>query len=205
MSQIRPLRTVALLGRETGLAVLRDALLDNPRIDLAGVITHGKLPKAEGGGVRTELARYQALCAKHGVPLTVLDHPEALRVEEHLPDGLDLLVVLSWRFILRPAALAKPRIGGINLHRGVLPEYAGAEPVRRAIEAGETRTAITAHHLAEIIDAGPEIARVWLDMPPPPMPMSSVEQAELVKARLVGLYAPLARLAIEAMAENAAW
>lgn len=178
--------------------MLKDALLDNERIELLGVITHGRLPKAEGGGVRPELAAYEAICSEHRIPLRVLDFPEAHRVEDVLPDDFDLLVVLSWRFILRPAALNKPRIGGINLHRGELPAYAGAEPVRRAIEAEETRTAITAHWLAEVIDMGPEIARVWLDMPPPAAAMPSAEHAETVKARLSGLYAPLARLAIEA-------
>lgn len=204
MTRRSPLRTVALLGRGPGLAVLKDALLDNPRIELLGVVTHGRLPKGEGGGPRPELNSYEAICRDRRIPLTVLDFPAALTVEEHLPDDLDLLLVLSWRFILRPAALAKPRVGGINLHRGALPEYAGAEPVRRAIEAGETRTAITAHRLAEEIDVGPEIARVWMDMPPPPAPMSGTEQAELIKERLLRLYAPLARLAIEALADDGA-
>ncbi len=195
----RPLRTVALLGRDTGLAVLRDALFDNQRIDLAEVFTHGKLPKAEGGGPRTELAIYRAMCAERGVPLTVLDLPEAQRVEDYLPEELDLMVVLSWRFILNPAALRRPKVGGINLHRGELPKYAGAEPVRRAIEAGETRTAITAHTMIAEVDMGLEIARVWLDMPPLSAGASSADHAETVKKRLLGLYAPLARLAIDAV------
>ena len=197
--QSPPLRTGALLGRDTGLAVLQDALLDNNRIALLGVMTHGKLPKAEGGGPRPEMATYKAICSDRGIPLHILDFPEALKVEDYLPDKLDLMVVLAWRFIIRPAALEKLGIGGINLHRGELPKYAGAEPVRRAIEAGEVRTAITAHRLAEGIDTGAEIARVWLDIPSALPHMSSADQAERVKTRLLSLYAPLARLAIEAI------
>ena len=194
------LRTVALLGRETGLSVLESALLNNDAVDLAGVITLGNLPKSEGGGRRPELAAYERLCDNNHIPLTVLNFPEALNVEQYLPENLDLMVVLSWRFIIRPAALERLAVGGINLHRGALPSYAGAEPVRRAIEAGEARTAITAHWLAEEIDMGPELARVWLDLPMAGTSSgSSAEQAERVKKSLFSLYAPLARLAIEAV------
>ncbi len=187
----KPMRTVALLGRDTGLAVLQGALFDNEKIDLTGVFTHGKLPKAEGGGTRPELAVYQELCEQRGVPLGVLDPPEARRIEDYLPENIDLLVVLSWRFILTPAALRMPSMGGINLHRGELPKYAGAEPVRRAIEAADTHVAITAHKMIAEVDMGGEIARVWLDCASQPV--------ATIKQRLTGLYAPLARLAIDAV------
>ncbi len=200
MSRAASFRTVALIGRDGGLALLRDGLLENDLIDLVGVFTHGKLPKVEGGGMRPELPDYKSLCAEHNISLTVLDGAEAKPIETHLPDNLDLLVVLSWRFILAPAALQKPKFGALNLHRGALPEFAGAEPVRRAIEAGKTRTAITAHKMVEKVDMGPEVARIWLDMPPLPPGVSSVEHAEVIKKRLLPLYAPLARAAIKTLA-----
>lgn len=200
MSAASPFRTVALVGRAGGLALLRDGLLDNKLINLVGVFTHGKLPHVEGAGVRPELQTYKSICAERNVPLTVLDAPEAKQLEDYLPSDLDLVVVLSWRFILAPATLGVPKLGALNLHRGALPEFAGAEPVRRAIEAGKTRTAITAHKMVEKVDMGPEVARVWLDLPPLPPNTSSAEHAEAIKKRLVGLYAPLARTAIEALA-----
>ena len=195
-----PFRTVALLGRDGGLALLRDGLLRNDLVELVGVITHGKLPKAEGGGVRPELPAYESVCAESNLPLTVLDGSQAKQLEDHLPNDLDLLVVLSWRFILTPAAFEAPRLGALNLHRGALPEFAGAEPVRRAIEAGESRTAITAHKMVGEVDMGPEIARVWLDLPPMPPGTESAEYAEVIKKKLLSLYGPLARTAINALA-----
>ncbi len=200
MSRRAPFRTAALIGRDAGLGLLRDGLLQNELIDLAGVFTHGKLPKAEGGEARPELADYKSICAAHNIPLTILDGAEARSIEASLPDNLDLLVVLSWRFILAPAALEKPKHGALNLHRGALPEFAGAEPVRRAIEAGKTRTAITAHMMVEEVDMGPEIARVWFDIPPLPKNVSSAEHAEVIKKKLLPLYAPLARTAIKSLA-----
>lgn len=193
------LRTIALLGREAGLRVLQDALLTDSSLELALVCTHGHLPRAEGGGPRPELQDYRSACAEAGIPLAVLDGPEARRVEDHLPAGpLDLLVVLSWRHLVSPAALARFRLGGVNLHRGALPGYAGAEPVRRAMEAGERRIAITAHRMTDNLDDGPEVARAWLDVSPLADGAASSDAAEVVKARLLPLYAPLARLAVAA-------
>lgn len=200
MSRTAPFRTAALIGRDWGLALLRDGLLDNDLIDLLGVFTHGRLPKAEGGGARPELQEYKSICEARNITLTVIDGPDAKQLEKFLPEKLDLLIVLSWRFILNSEALRRPKVASINLHRGALPEFSGAEPVRRAIEAGALRTAITAHKMVEEVDMGPEIARIWLDVPPLSPNVSSVAYAEIVKKRLLDLYAPLARLAIKAIA-----
>lgn len=193
-----PLRTVALLAREPGLLVLKDALLGNPLIDLCALYTHGRLPKQSGGGLRPDLAEYQAVCAHHGIPLKTIDFSEKERLTELVPlHRADLLVVLSWRMIVSPIVLSS--VGAaINIHRGALPDYAGGLPVQRAIEAGERRVAITAHHMAEEIDAGPAIATVWMDVDPLPVGGDAAAYAEIVKARLLPLYAPLVRLAITA-------
>lgn len=192
------LKTIALLGRDTGLAVLRDALLHNPDIELCHVYTHGKLTKAEGGAPREELSDYKALCREHNIDLTVLDYPNSRNVHNYYPDTpIDLMVVLSWKVILPPEALTPLQIGGINLHRGALPKYAGLEPVRRAIEAGEKRTAITAHYMIDDVDMGETISTVEMALPPCPSDHTSNEHAEYIKGKLLNLYAPLANLAIK--------
>ncbi len=197
---MKPLRTVALLARQPGLNVLTDALLDHPLLDLAAVYTHARLPKAEGGGTRPEASRFAEICRKAGVPLEFLDFPAARDLDRHLPPGtLDLMVVTSWRFLIPAAALDRLRLGGLNLHRGALPEYAGAEPVRRAIEAGESRVAITAHRLTPEIDGGPAVSVVWLDLGARAPSSDAAAFAEDIKRRLEPLYAPLARTAIAAM------
>ena len=195
------LRAVALLARVPGLEVLRGALIGNPQVELVAVFTHGRRPKAEGSGARPELAEYRQACAGARVPLHVLDGPQARDLENHLPDEeLDLLLSLSWRYILPKPVLDRARIAAINLHRGALPAYGGAEPVRRAIEAGERRVAVTAHRMVEAVDAGPVLAEAWLDIDPLPAGRTAAGYAEDIKGRLVPLYAPLARKAIAAVA-----
>jgi methionyl-tRNA formyltransferase len=194
------LRAVALLARMPGLLVLREALLRNPAIEVSAVYTHGRAPKAEGAGARPELEEFRADCAEHGVRLTVLDGHDARDLESRLPlEPFDLMVSLSWRFILPRAVLARARVANINLHRGALPEFRGAEPVRRAIEAGERRVAITAHRMIEEVDAGPVVATVWHDIETLPAGTSAAAYAETVKAELLPLYAPLARLTFSAV------
>ena len=195
-----PLKTVALLARRPGLNVLTEALSGNSNIDLISVFTHSKLPKADGGGARPEFSDYEEVCQRLGVPLQPLDYPEAKNLDDYLPnEAIDLLVALSWRFVVLPKTLERLRLGSINLHRGALPAYSGAEPVRRAIEAGESRVAITAHQMAEEIDAGPVIASVWMDIEPQPANLDSAGYAEVIKTKLEPLYAPLCQEAIAAL------
>jgi len=80
----------------------------------------------------------------------------------------------------------------------VAPEFAGALPVQRAIEAGVKAVAITAHEMVTEIDAGREIARVWHPLAPLPPGREAVEYAEVVKTDLEPLYAPLCCLALQA-------
>ena len=200
---MKKFRTIALLGRDTGLAVLKDALINHPYIDLIGVFTHSRLTKAEGGGARSELVAFKQICAKERIPLTILDYPEAKFVEEHMSQNpVDLVILLSWKFILNPRMISRINIAGINLHRGALPKYAYLEPIRRALEAGETRLAITAHHIIEDVDMGPEIARLWINLPSFNKREPLIKTVKKIKAAYLPLYAPLTRLAIDSIVQQ---
>lgn len=193
------LRTVALAARDPGIALLRDGLLKHPDLDLCAVVTHGLLPKAEGGGERAELAQFRQLCESGGVPLIVADGATAKDLGSLFPSGpLDLLISLSWRYILPQVVLDRFRHGCLNLHRGALPTYAGAKPVQRAIEAGETRVAITCHEMVEEVDAGLIYAEVWADIQPLKAGVTAEAYAEDVKLAITQLYAPLAVTGIAA-------
>lgn len=192
------LRTIALLARTPGLLVLKHALLRHPALDVSAVVTHGRLPKAEGGGDRSDVDQFRDLCHASSVPLIIADGAEARAVGGLLPKGpLDLLVSLSWRYVVPKEVLDRFAWGCLNVHRGALPKYAGAIPVQRAIEAGDTRFAITAHEMTPEIDAGETIAQVWLEPDSDVLLGESSIAAEQVKTRLEPLYAPLVTLALE--------
>lgn len=202
MLTTKPYRTVALLGREPGIYVLQDALLNNPLVNMMAVYTHSLLPKKEGGLHRPELTRYMDICKSANIPLHVLDIPEARQLAFHLPkEDFDLLIVLSWKCILDKSVLDRPKTAAINLHRGALPKYKGLEPVLRAINAGDRSVSITAHHMTEELDGGPIIATVEMDMLPCTTNMNSEEYAEQIKRNLYPHYAPLVRFSIESLTQ----
>jgi methionyl-tRNA formyltransferase len=74
--------------------------------------------------------------------------------------NLDLGVVAAYGKILPDELLAVPRLGMINVHASLLPEYRGAAPVHRAVIDGRSETGITIMRVVRELDAGPMFARV---------------------------------------------
>ena len=198
MQREKSFKTVALLAREPGILVLKDALLNNPLVDLMAVYTHGLLPKKEGSLPRSELSHYKQVCELAGVPLYVLDYPNAKFLEKYLPvDPFDLLVVLSWRYILSKEVLARPKVAAINFHRGSLPSYKGAEPVKQAINAGDRQIEITAHHITECLDEGSVIATKIMKLNSGFNEVDIDAYIEQVKRDLYPLYSPLVKESLQ--------
>lgn len=66
----------------------------------------------------------------------------------------DLIVVADYGQLLKPALLAVPPEGAINIHPSLLPRYRGAAPVQWAVANGETETGVTILYVSEKMDAG---------------------------------------------------
>lgn len=67
----------------------------------------------------------------------------------------DVGVVAAYGHILRPAILAAPRLGMINVHASLLPRWRGAGPIRSAILAGDATTGISIMQMEAGLDSGP--------------------------------------------------
>ena len=52
----------------------------------------------------------------------------------------------------------KARITAFGIHRGKLPDFAGAEPIKQAILNGEKKIVLSAHYLEKDIDVGDVIS-----------------------------------------------
>ena len=65
----------------------------------------------------------------------------------------DLFIVISYR-ILPEVIYSIPKLGSINLHTSVLPEYRGAAPIQRSIIDGKKYIGLTSFFLNENIDEG---------------------------------------------------
>lgn len=66
----------------------------------------------------------------------------------------DLILVASFREILRPAVTSIPTRGAVNMHSSLLPKYRGVCPTNAVLLQGESRTGMTVHYVTPTIDAG---------------------------------------------------
>src|SRR5690606_31043933 len=65
----------------------------------------------------------------------------------------DLFVVVAFR-MLPEVVWGMPRLGTINLHGSLLPNYRGAAPINWAIINGEKETGVTTFFIEKEIDTG---------------------------------------------------
>lgn len=80
---------------------------------------------------------------------------EAAFIEQIRSLAPDVGVVVAYGHILKPALLALPRHGMVNVHPSLLPELRGAAPVEWAIIQGLERTGVTIMQMEEGMDSGP--------------------------------------------------
>ncbi len=65
----------------------------------------------------------------------------------------DLFIVVAFK-IIPDSVLNIPKIGSVNLHASLLPEYRGAAPIQRAIMNGAQETGITTFLIEKKVDTG---------------------------------------------------
>ena len=141
--------------------------------------------KPSGRGMRMQAPpvaeRSRALGLNLEQPARIRDASFLERVRSAQPD---LGVVIAYGKILPAALLTIPRHGFLNVHGSRLPKYRGAAPVQRAIERGETSTALTIMRVDEELDHGPILAIEDLAIGPD-------ERSPSVFARMSGIGAGL--------------
>lgn len=71
----------------------------------------------------------------------------------------DFFVVAAYNKILRPEALAIPRLGSVCVHPSLLPLYRGPAPMKSSLLDGVTETGVTLFMMDDEVDHGPIIAQ----------------------------------------------
>ena len=172
-----------------------DALLQS-RHPVVGVVTRADRPR--GRGHKTTAAPVKVRAAEAGLPLL---QPERLADPAflHALAALlpDLGIVAAYGKILTDAVLAVPRLGLLNVHASLLPQYRGAAPIHRAIINGDRETGVTIMRVVKALDAGPMLADVR-------RPVGADETSEEVERDLAGLGADLLVSSVDALAAGRA-
>ena len=130
----------------------------NENYEVIAVITQPDRPKGRGQKLTPSPIKEYAL--EHN--LTVLQ-PEKIKTsetEEQLKKlAPDLIVVVAFGQILSKAILDIPKLGCINVHASLLPQYRGAAPIHWSIINGETKTGITTMYMDVGLDTGDMILK----------------------------------------------
>ena len=144
------LRLVFMGTPEFAVASL-EAILD-AGYNVAAVVTAPDKPAGRGMQL-TESAVKKFAVAK-GLPVL---QPEKLKdptfLEQLRSVGADLQIVVAFR-MLPEVVWNMPRMGTVNLHGSLLPQYRGAAPINWAVINGEKETGVTTFQLQQDIDTG---------------------------------------------------
>jgi len=96
----------------------------------------------------------------------------------------DLGVLVAFGQILPQIVLNKPRLGILNIHPSLLPQYRGSSPIQSAIMNGDKKTGISIIKLSDKVDAGDIVAQAELEL-------DQSEDAEILHDKLANLGAKL--------------
>lgn len=120
--------------------------------NIVGVITAPDKPAGRGQQVKKSDVKLYAETQN----LKILQ-PEKLKNEEFLTElkalNADLNIVVAFR-MLPVVVWDMPKMGSINVHGSLLPNYRGAAPIHWAVINGEKKTGVSTFFLKHEIDTG---------------------------------------------------
>ncbi len=112
--------------------------------------------KRRGRGNKMIPSPVKKLALKHNLSVW---QPQRIKKDQTTLDLLsqtqaDVFVVVAYGQILSTQILTLPKLGCINVHGSILPQYRGAAPIQWSIYNGETKTGITTMLMDEGMDTG---------------------------------------------------
>ena len=132
---------------------------------LEAVITQPDRPR--GRGQRLSASPVKEAAIELGLPVF---QPEKIKSEsaQELLQRLapEAVVIIAYGQIVPARLLTIPRLGWINLHASLLPQYRGAAPIHWAIANGETVTGLTTMQIDAGMDTGPTLLRHQVEIGP---------------------------------------
>ncbi len=115
--------------------------------------------KPRGRGMKESFSPVKTLALEKGIPVY-----QPATFKDGAPTELlrsldpDLVAVVAYGRILPQSFLDVPRLGCINVHGSLLPQYRGAAPIQWAVLNGDKTTGVSVQYMAQAMDAGDVIA-----------------------------------------------
>ncbi|HTP45542.1 MAG TPA: formyltransferase [Casimicrobiaceae bacterium] len=125
------------------------------RVEVPLLLTHDDNPQET-----IWFDRVAATAADYGIATLMPVDPNASEVVSRVASCQpDFIFSFYYRLMLKPALLALPVRGALNMHGSLLPKYRGRAPVNWAIIHGETETGATLHYMTRRPDEGDIVAQ----------------------------------------------
>jgi len=159
-------------------------LIEQADITVQAIVTQPD--KRRGRGRRESPSPVKACAMTHQLPLyqPARLKKDAATLAALQQAGADAFVVVAYGQLLSQAILDMPRLGCINGHGSLLPQYRGAAPIQWSLYHGETQTGVTTMLMDAGMDTGPMLLKQAV-------PVALMDNAVDVAERLAGVTAEL--------------
>ncbi|HXN06480.1 MAG TPA: methionyl-tRNA formyltransferase, partial [Nitrospiria bacterium] len=97
----------------------------------------------------------------------------------------DIIVVIAYGQILRPALLEIPSLGCVNIHASLLPKYRGAAPAQWAIINGDKETGVTTMLMDAGLDTGPILKQAVIPIAPDETSATLLDKISVLGAKVL--------------------
>ncbi len=146
----KPLRIVFMGTPDFALPSLE--ILLKHGYDIPLVITAADKPA--GRGLKKRPSPIKSFALKNNIEVRQPQNLKDASFQSELRQlNADLFIVVAFR-ILPKSLLEIPRIGSVNLHASLLPQYRGAAPINWAIINGEQETGVSTFFIKPKVDTG---------------------------------------------------
>ena len=141
-----------------------ETLLTLPETQVVAVVTGPDRPAGRGRQLQASAVKQAALT--HGLPVLQPTNLKDPAFQAELKSyTADLQVVVAFR-MLPEAVWNMPRLGSVNIHGSLLPQYRGAAPINWALMHGDQETGVTSFFLRHEIDTGDLILQSKMPIAP---------------------------------------
>ncbi len=159
-------------------------LLTEPEFEIIAVVTQPDKPRGRGKKLIPTPVKTVAL--EHQLPVW---QPQSIKKDRETFQLLeqsraDAFIVVAYGQIFPPKILALPKLGCINLHGSILPQYRGAAPIQWSLYNGDRTTGITTMVMDKGMDTGAMLLKT-------DTPVGLLDNAQQVGTKLATMGAEL--------------
>lgn len=139
-------------------------LIEDPAFEVVAVVTQPD--KRRGRGNKTQPSAVKQVAIANNLPVwqpkRIKKDPETLTKLKAL--AADAFVVVAYGQILSAEILAMPKLGCVNVHGSLLPQYRGAAPIQWSLVNGDRQTGITTMLMNVGMDTGDMLLKAQTDI-----------------------------------------